>query len=227
MSTLSRQGFSKGTDRQAFTSLEYREVNGCAPVAGIVSQDLPPADPQGQTSITLTERELAEKIMQARQLAVAETEKRLGAGFEQQLVKEHNRISEIISDFQQERNDYYASVETELVKLALAISKKILHRETQLDRMLLAGRVKVAIENLQHRSNIVIRVRPEKCDLWRDYFSSHLPATKIEILEDSQMGDDDCKLETELGTADVGIEAQLKEVEGGFFDLLTQRPEKR
>ena len=136
-------------------------------------------------------------------------------------------MAEVVAEFQQERNDYYGAVETELVKLALAISQKILHREAQVDRMLLAGLVKVAIENLQHRSNIVVRVRPEKCDLWRDYFSRHLPATKIEILEDSQLQDEDCKLETELGTADVGIDAQLKEVEAGFFDLLAQRPEKR
>jgi flagellar assembly protein FliH len=36
-----------------------------------------------------------------------------------------------------------------------------------------------------------------------------------------------CLLETELGVADLGLDAQLKEVEQGFFDLLAQRPEAK
>jgi flagellar assembly protein FliH len=37
----------------------------------------------------------------------------------------------------------------------------------------------------------------------------------------------DCILETEMGSANFSIEAQLKEVEQGFFDLLAQRPAVR
>jgi len=39
------------------------------------------------------------------------------------------------------------------------------------------------------------------------------------------MGPDDCVLETDVGSASFSIEAQLKEVEQGFFDLLAQRPQ--
>jgi flagellar assembly protein FliH len=226
MNTSSKPAL-KSSDRQSFKSLEYREVNGCSSASGFVPQEASQLVEVEQSTITLTEAEFTERTQQAKQLAVTETEKRLRGDYEQQVAKERDRIADIISEFQQERNTYYSAVETELVKLALAISKKILHREAQVDRMLLAGLVKVAIENLQHRSNIVVRVRPEKCDSWREYFSRHLPTTKVEILEDSQLEAEDCKLETELGTAEVGIDAQLKEVEAGFFDLLAQRPDKR
>jgi flagellar biosynthesis/type III secretory pathway protein FliH len=33
-------------------------------------------------------------------------------------------------------------------------------------------------------------------------------------------------LETELGSTDLTLESQLKEIEQGFFDLLAQRPQK-
>ena len=36
-----------------------------------------------------------------------------------------------------------------------------------------------------------------------------------------------CILETELGTTELGLEAQLKEIEQGFFDLLAQRPDNK
>jgi flagellar biosynthesis/type III secretory pathway protein FliH len=49
----------------------------------------------------------------------------------------------------------------------------------------------------------------------------------VEVTEDSQLGEHDCLLETELGTANFGLDTQLKEVEQGFFDLLALRPATR
>jgi flagellar assembly protein FliH len=46
----------------------------------------------------------------------------------------------------------------------------------------------------------------------------------IAIIEDAQLSPEDCILETDLGSANFSIDAQLKEVEQGFFDLLAQRP---
>jgi flagellar assembly protein FliH len=46
-------------------------------------------------------------------------------------------------------------------------------------------------------------------------------------VEDPQLTDQDCLLETELGTANFGLDSQLKEVEQGFFDLLALRPVSR
>ena len=48
--------------------------------------------------------------------------------------------------------------------------------------------------------------------------------THVEVAEDPQLSDQDCLLETELGTANFGLDTQLKEVEQGFFDLLALRP---
>ena len=44
------------------------------------------------------------------------------------------------------------------------------------------------------------------------------------MTEDPQLSDQDCVLETELGSANFGLDTQLKEVEQGFFDLLALRP---
>ena len=133
----------------------------------------------------------------------------------------------MIAAFQQERSEYYARVEPELVTSFSSVASKILHREAQVDHMLLAALAKVAVESLQQRSHVVLRVAPESCPEWREFFAAHLPATKVEVLEDSQLGTNGCLLETELGAADVGIEAQLKEIERGFFDLLAKRPDPR
>jgi flagellar assembly protein FliH len=43
---------------------------------------------------------------------------------------------------------------------------------------------------------------------------------------DPSLGLGHCTLETELGSTDLTLESQLKEIEQGFFDLLAQRPQK-
>ena len=49
----------------------------------------------------------------------------------------------------------------------------------------------------------------------------------VEIAEDAHLSDQDCMVGTELGSANFGLDTQLKEVEQGFFDLLALRPASR
>ena len=126
--------------------------------------------------------------------------------------------------FQVERKDYFSRVESEVVQLALAISAKILHREAQVDPMLVAALVRVAIDKLHDGSSVSVRVSPAEAGKWRAFLANPLNGATIEIVEDAHLGAADCVLETELGSANFSIDAQMKEVEQGFFDLLAQRP---
>jgi flagellar assembly protein FliH len=74
---------------------------------------------------------------------------------------------------------------------------------------------------------VAVRVPPEDCAAWKTYFATHLKGVAIEVHEDASLAEDQCLLETELGIADVSIDAQLKEIEQGLFDLLAQRPDTR
>ena len=210
-------------------SLEYKSI--CELAAATAPERFPeemPVVPQAATEpmVTLPERELQERLQQARDEGAARTLENLSRQYEENLSKQKAAILEAVTEFRRERAGYYSRVEKELVELALSIAAKILHREAQVDRTLLGALVKVAIENLQHRTNIAVRVRPEEADLWRDYLAENLPETKIEVIEDANIAENNCVLETEVGTAEVGIASQLKEIERGFFDLLSQRPDR-
>jgi len=228
MNTSSRIGTSQ-SEVVPVVALEYRDAvkefglsltSADSSVVEGVQRERP-------TQVSFSEEELARKLLQAAEESRRETETRLHQECERQISAERQRIAHVIAEFQVQRADYYAHVEPELVNLILAVAGRILHREAQVDRMLLAALAKVAVENLQQRSHVVVRVAPETCAEWRDYFANHLSGTKVEVLEDSQLRPDGCVLETELGTADVSIDAQLKEIERGLFDLLAKRPEPR
>jgi len=89
---------------------------------------------------------------------------------------------------------------------------------------LVAALVRVAVDKLHDGSSVSVRVFPEKAAKWREYLANPLNGSVIAIIEDTNLAPDDCILETDLGSANFSIDAQLKEVEQGFFDLLAQRP---
>jgi flagellar assembly protein FliH len=169
-------------------------------------------------------QEMKELLNAARVEAVAQTEARLKMEYEAKSTGEADKIWKALELFQVERKEYFSRVESDVVQLALAIANKILHREAQVDPMLVAALVRVAIDKLHDGSSVSVRVCPTEAQKWRAFLANPLNGSSIEIVEDAHLGPMDCILETELGSANFSIEAQMKEVEQGFFDLLAQRP---
>jgi flagellar assembly protein FliH len=52
----------------------------------------------------------------------------------------------------------------------------------------------------------------------------HLSGAALRIVSDERMQTGTCLLDTPVGTVNFGLEAQLAEIERGFFDLLQHRP---
>jgi flagellar biosynthesis/type III secretory pathway protein FliH len=172
----------------------------------------------------ISKEEISRLVSEAHAAGLAAGESQAAARFQEELARERQRVADLLLDFQRQRADYYSKVEIELVHLALGIAAKILHRESQVDRMVVAGLVKVMLERFQQNTKVIVRVRPEDAEGWRHYFREH---SSLQVVEDFALGPKACLLETELGVADMGLDAQLKEVEQGFFDLLAQRPEPK
>jgi flagellar assembly protein FliH len=169
-------------------------------------------------------QEIDELISIARAEGVAETEGRLEKEYEARSEAEAAKIRQALELFKIERKDYFSRVESDVVHLALAIAAKILHREAQVDPLLVAALVRVAVDKLHDGSSVSVRVSPAAAEKWRSYLANPNNGSTIAIVEDAHLGPKDCILETDLGSADFSIDAQLKEVEQGFFDLLAQRP---
>jgi flagellar assembly protein FliH len=164
---------------------------------------------------------LAEVRAQARQEGQTEARKI----FEDQLALERASLAAALAQFTRDRATYFQKVEGEVVQLALSIARKILHRESQLDPLLLSGIVRVALEKIDGATGVVLRINPQDAADWRRYLTTHLePADLPEIIEDPAQPPDRCALVTSMGTAAIGLEVQLKEIEQGLMDLLAARP---
>jgi len=154
-------------------------------------------------------------LLEGRQAERAEQAEANAAAAQQRAKK----LAELIDGFAQERDRYFHAVEHEVVELALAIAARILRREAQMDPLLLTGAVRVALGQLSHSTQVRLRVPPAELDLWTEAIA-HLPnlALKPTVMAGEDMRLGDCAIETELGSVDLGVRAQLGEIERGFFD---------
>jgi flagellar assembly protein FliH len=125
----------------------------------------------------------------------------------------------LTKSFAAERDRFLSAIEQETVKLALAVAARILRREAQMDPLLLTGAVRVALGQLAGTTEVKLKVPAEELDLWTEAIA-HIPnlALKptVEAGEGMRLGD--CAIESKVGSVDLGIRAQLAEIERGFFD---------
>jgi flagellar assembly protein FliH len=206
-----------------FAALQYRDIAGSA---GVEHREDSPHENK-RRSDEAREAEFAARIREARMEATSQIEQKLRQEYEQKLLAARQPIVDAVKEFAEQQEDYFARVESEVVQLALSIAAKILHRESQVDPMLVASLVRLSVEKIREGSNVTVKVHPGLGESWKRYFAVFPNPGRIEVIEDPQLGDQDCILETELGSANFGLDAQLKEVEKGFFDLLALRPATR
>jgi len=142
--------------------------------------------------------------------------------------QQRDAVSKALEEFGRDREAYFHHVEGEVVALALSIVRKILRRESQVDPLLLGGLVRVALEKMAATHNVKLRVHPSQVPIWQDHFSHRTDMPVVpEVVEDAAIEEHQCRIETELGEMDLNLETQLKEIEQGLFDLLSQRPAPR
>ncbi|HEX3470352.1 MAG TPA: FliH/SctL family protein [Silvibacterium sp.] len=133
-------------------------------------------------------------------------------------------LAEALEEFRLDRDRYLAQVEREVVRLALEIAERILHRQAQMDPLLLSGAVRVALGQLAETTEVRLKVPPGEREMWAEMLRlmPNLPL-RPELAVDERMSTGECTIETHLGSVDIGVRAQLAEIERGFFDLLDHR----
>jgi flagellar assembly protein FliH len=128
-------------------------------------------------------------------------------------------VGNMAEGFAAERSRYYERLEQETVRLAIAIAGRILRREAQMDPLFLIGAVRVALGQLTGSTRVRLRVPSADAELWSEAMAL-LPnrETKPELIAAEQMRTGDCLMETELGSADLGVRAQLGEIERALLE---------
>lgn len=190
------------------------EADAAADMAEMLTASATPMPPEN------TETLIHAAIEEARSELRKEWEDELSA----RVTTERSEVLRVCERFKAERERYFDTIEQEVVKLALAVAGRVLHREVKLDPMLLAAAVRVALEKMADGTNVTLRVPAADASAWRAIISE-TTESEIELVGDDSITSGECVIETGVGKVDLGVNAQLVEIERGFFDLLQRRPE--
>jgi flagellar assembly protein FliH len=179
---------------------------------------------QSASTPNLAEIELKKREAAAYEQGVAAGRAAVQAEAERTIAEVKNFVTENLKSFEQERTLYYRRIEGDIVDLTLAVARKVLHREAQVDRVVLAGVVRVALEKIAGASHVALHVHPTAAQAWQNYLAEQTVLSTVPaVVEDGSLRPDQLLLKTDHGSTELGIDAQLKEIEKGFSDLVQQK----
>jgi flagellar assembly protein FliH len=113
--------------------------------------------------------------------------------------------------------------EREVVKLSLAIARRILNRELATDPEALEGVVHAALSKLQNRDVWQVRVCAQAAEITNAFLDRAGLTDTVKVLADAALHPGDLLIETPSGELDASVNTQLHEIERGFAERLAIR----
>jgi flagellar assembly protein FliH len=200
-------------DPRLASPLVWRQVGGAGPDEG----GEPAAGPARTEQLELACRQ---KVREAREagLCEGETAGRNRAAAELQPVIE--RLARAIQEISNLRARLRREAEADVVKLALAIARRVVRREVAADPDALRGLVIAALEKLQGQEISRVKVHPSHVALVTSCLQQALSGGTVEVLPDPARQPGSVIFETTRGNLDASVDAQLQEIERGLADRL-------
>jgi len=204
-------------DPRAAQPVAWRQVDTAK--GGSLAAAPEPA-PDFQAQVAQVQRECEQKARQARADGLREGEAagRSRAAAELQPVLE--RLAHAIAELASLRARLRSDAESDMVKLALAIARRVLRRELAIDPEALHGLVLAALEKLQAQEICRVKVHPSHAAAVAACLQKTVVGPAVDIVPDPSREPGNLIFETSRGNLDVSVETQLQEIERGLTDRL-------
>lgn len=163
-------------------------------------------------------QEMEQRIREAREQGRREGE----AGVRQALQNEQQamlqKLAGAITETVNLRPRLRLQAEADLVRLAVAIARRILHRELNADPEAIGALVRVGLEKLRLQEVTRVRVHTDHHQFLKTMLAQSSGASHVEIVADPTQDRGTVVFETARGNLDLSLETQLREIERGLTD---------
>jgi flagellar assembly protein FliH len=136
------------------------------------------------------------------------------------------RMTASIAELASYRARFRRDSEPELLKLALAVARKILRRELTVDPHSLLGILKAALETINQAEVLCVRVAPDDAAQISGKLAGLGLPDAVEVVGDRTLERGSVVLDTRRGQIDASIQTQLAEIENGFADRIATQKAK-
>jgi flagellar assembly protein FliH len=128
-------------------------------------------------------------------------------------------LAAAIRDLDKLRPRLRREAELDLVRLAVAIARRIVNRELATDPEAVVGIARVAFEKLRIQETVRVAVHPDLAKPLRSALE-RTAAGHVEVAADPSLARGSVIFETARGNLDLSVETQLREIEQGLTDRL-------
>lgn len=130
------------------------------------------------------------------------------------------QVSGSVDELRALRGGILQRTERQVVQLALAIARRIVHREATLDRELVATMARVALDRMGQPATATIRLHPD--DFAAMTHGRRSTDAGPQIVADHHVARGGCLVESDFGVIDVSIDAQIDEVGTALLGAITE-----
>jgi len=214
-----------GEQAQRVRPVQWGSAPGCG-LAGEPSRQpgAPAAEAALERRLAEVQAEAAAREAQARRAGFEEGQAAARRSLEGPLKEALERSARTLAELAGLRRLLRQEAEQDLVRLAVAIARRILRRELSTDPQAILGLVKAAFERLDTREVLRIRVHPEDARTLEGCFADLGVPQRIEVVADRRLERGALLVESERGELDASVETQLEEIERGLADLIRRQP---
>lgn len=136
------------------------------------------------------------------------------------------RLEQLISALKSQGQELSRKYEAQMVRLALAVARRLVHREVETDPSIVAACMQTAMRHVVEGSHIRLRLHPQDADLLAERDADDLASSgrhPLEVVPDAQISRGGCLIETKFGLVDATRETQWRTVEESIEQILFQR----
>lgn len=179
--------------------------------------------PKLRARIAELEAQLPQSAEQARAAGREEGERAATERAAREIAAVTARAAQSAEELLLTRREMRRQLEEDLVRLAVAVARRILHRELSVAPEALGGIVRAVLDRLDAREVHAIRVSPaDAAPLEKRATEWNLPV-RAEIRRDPSLERGAIVVEIARGAVDGSVETQLQEIERGFADLVRRQ----
>ena len=122
------------------------------------------------------------------------------------------KLAATLDDLVRVRNEMIRHTEKQMVQLALAVARRVVHREVSIDADVLLTMMRVALERVSDAARVAVRLNPADHQSVTAALADAPTSDQVTLIADGRVPRGGCKVESEYGDIDTGVDAQIQEI---------------
>jgi flagellar assembly protein FliH len=147
------------------------------------------------------------------------------AAAEASMAAQIEQLARLINNVGEQHATFYRAAERQVVDLALQIAQRVVEHEVENIPDLAVGVIRSALDEMDARTAVRVRVSPEDEELLRRRWSQVVPpgvdASRIELQVDERIQSGGAVIETTQGQVDAQLETKLAQLGNALWTFVT------